>query len=112
MGHKVPLEPPFPIGYQCGGLVVESEKVARTDGRIHNKWGYICRCTYCGCTKWISYSQLVNGSTKSCGCMTRQFLSNCSTNAVIAMEAEKDFVKKWTNNKEPEPRFEDFLEAE
>ena len=111
MVYRAHAIPPFPIGYKCGGLVVESEKTARTDGRTSNKWGYICRCTYCGCTKWISYAQLHNGSTKSCGCMKRQFLSGGNVDAEEVTEAEREFVRKWTRNKEPEPRIEDYAGA-
>lgn len=95
----------FPIGFKCGGLVVDSEKVERTDGKPYNKWGYWCNCSYCGSRKWISYSTLCNKSAKSCGCYTRRFLSE---NAMAVLEAEKEFVRKYTDGKPPEPRIEDY----
>jgi hypothetical protein len=100
----------FPIGYKCGGLTVESEKVARTDGKPNNKWGYWCLCSYCGFRKWISYSTLCNNVVKSCGCYTRQLLSKNAVNASAALEAEKEFVRHYTDNKPPEPQLEDFIQ--
>ncbi len=41
-----------------------------TDDRIHGNVIWECKCD-CGTTKYVSSGSLLNGGTKSCGCITR-----------------------------------------
>jgi hypothetical protein len=94
----------LPIGHLCGGLEVASEKKKRTDGKKHNLWGYDCICRFCLTVKWYSYASLSGKCAKSCGCKTREWLSEHARRgrgmnrgrACVPTEVEKEFVRKWT----------------
>lgn len=44
--------------------------------RGHKTVEYICDC---GAIKWVRLESLISGNTKSCGCLTKSFLSETST---------------------------------
>ena len=50
-------------------------KVIKCLGKIKNKIRYLCKCE-CGNEKSVAYAELVNGHTKSCGCLHKQIVGN------------------------------------
>jgi hypothetical protein len=57
----------FKPGTKFGRLTIIKETTAKRKG---HRW-YLCRCD-CGKPATVSNGGLVNGSTKSCGCLYRQ----------------------------------------
>ena len=85
----------LPIGHLCGGLEVISERVARTDGKKNNKYGYICLCRFCLTQKWVSYASLSGRCAKSCGCMSKEWLRKANTKNEVLLN-EDNFIEKWS----------------
>ena len=72
-------------GRRFGRLVVVRREM-RPQINGTNKGGWVCRCD-CGTEKWFTSGNIVNGSTKSCGCIRKE-----------SRHAAKDpLYNTWTN---------------
>lgn len=70
----------------------------RVEGQTGHGSIWHCRCENCGTEKDIQYSNLVNGKSKSCGCLRKEILSDDLTNkrfgSLIAREPLYDYPKQ------------------
>lgn len=70
----------------------------RVEGKTGHGSIWHCRCKKCGTEKDIPYSNLVEGKSKSCGCLRKEILSDDLTNqrfgSLIAKEPLYDYPKQ------------------
>lgn len=65
MGKRIEL-----TGRTFGRLTVTSNWEVRKEAGKYDRTYWECKCS-CGNTKWAKVSNLMNGTTKSCGCLRR-----------------------------------------
>ena len=70
----------------------------RVEGRTGHGSIWHCRCEKCGTEKDVQYSNLVEGKSKSCGCLRKEVLSDDLTNkrfgSLVAKEPLYDYPKQ------------------
>lgn len=73
------------------------EVLYRVEGQTGHGSIWHCRCANCGTEKDVQYSNLVEGRSKSCGCLRKQVLSDDLTNqrfgSLVAKEPLYDYPK-------------------
>ena len=80
------------------GRLLVLNKTERTVG-CSRFYYWLCRCE-CGVEKEISYSSLVNGLTKSCGCLKREVSSQDRKHGYAKFKNKKPEYFAWQNMKD------------
>ncbi len=64
--------------------------VAIESKNVNGRYSWLCKCD-CGNTVWVSTPHLLNGHTKSCGCLNREILSK-NNSKIFSKYRESNYV--------------------
>ena len=95
--HHNNIDTTSQIGKKYGRLTVLKRDLEKPIG--HKKGSYwICQCE-CGNIISVALSSLTKGSTKSCGCLKREFLTNSNTKDITGLQSGLLTALRRTKNK-------------